>query len=72
QPAPLWIPHAPVIPHGRRAVSPYDSTSSTSVTETVSRTRHAGASGQLTVRADSAIYSKDGLLTARKMTDPQW
>ncbi|MFJ8002511.1 Scr1 family TA system antitoxin-like transcriptional regulator, partial [Streptomyces sp. NPDC096310] len=31
QPAPLWIPHAPVIPHGRRAVSPYDSTSSTSV-----------------------------------------
>ncbi|MFP1630083.1 IS1380 family transposase [Streptomyces sp. 5K101] len=37
------------------------------LTETVSRTRHAGASGQLTVRADSAFYSKDVLLTARKL-----
>jgi hypothetical protein len=32
QPAPLWIPHARVIPHGRGAVIPYDTTSSTSVT----------------------------------------
>ncbi|WP_371795093.1 IS1380 family transposase [Streptomyces sp. NBC_01718] len=37
------------------------------LTETVSRTRHAGASGQLTVRADSAFHSKDILLTARKL-----
>ncbi|MFI5689103.1 transposase [Streptomyces sp. NPDC051636] len=37
------------------------------LTETISRTRHAGASGQLTVRADSAFYSKDVLLTARKL-----
>ena len=28
------------------------------LTETVSRVRHGGASGQLTVRADSAFYSK--------------
>lgn len=34
------------------------------LTETVSRVRHAGASGQLTVRADSAFYSKAVLHTA--------
>ncbi|MBT2369331.1 transposase [Streptomyces sp. ISL-10] len=39
----------------------------TFLTETVSRTRHAGASGQLTVRADSPFYSKDVLLTARTL-----
>ncbi|MER5917532.1 IS1380 family transposase [Streptomyces sp. NPDC001982] len=36
------------------------------LTETVGRARYAGASGQLTVRADSAFYSRDVLLTARK------
>src|SRR3954468_8239290 len=36
------------------------------LTETVSRVRHAGATGQLTVRADSAFYSQAMLLTARK------
>src|SRR3954454_8079324 len=36
------------------------------LTETVSRVRHAGATGQLTVRADSAFYSQAVLLTARK------
>lgn len=36
------------------------------LTETVSRLRHAGATGQLTVRADSAFYSKKMLGTARK------
>jgi Transposase DDE domain group 1 len=36
------------------------------LTETVSRVRHAGATGQLTVRADSAFYSPAVLLTARK------
>jgi hypothetical protein len=34
------------------------------LTETVSRGRHAGARGQLTVRADSAFYSKAVLHTA--------
>jgi hypothetical protein len=34
------------------------------LTETVSRVRHASASGQLTVRADSAFYSKAVLHTA--------
>ena len=34
--------------------------------ETVSRMRDAGATGQLTVRADSAFYSKAVLTTARK------
>jgi len=34
------------------------------LTETVSRVRHAGATGQLTVRADSAFYSRAVLLTA--------
>ncbi len=34
------------------------------LTETVSRVRHAGATGQLTVRADSAFYSKAVLHTA--------
>ncbi len=37
------------------------------LTETVSRVRHAGATGQLTVRADSAFYSKAVLLTAVKL-----
>jgi hypothetical protein len=37
------------------------------LTETVSRVRHAGASGQLTVRADSAFYSKAVLATAAKL-----
>jgi hypothetical protein len=36
------------------------------LTETVSRVRSAGATGQLTVRADSAFYSQAVLLTARK------
>jgi hypothetical protein len=36
------------------------------LTETVSRVRHAGATGPLTVRADSACYSQAVLLTARK------
>jgi hypothetical protein len=36
------------------------------LTETVSRLRHAGATGQLTVRADSAFYSRAVLGTARK------
>jgi hypothetical protein len=31
------------------------------LTETVSRVRDAGASGQLTIRADSAFYSRAGL-----------
>jgi len=39
----------------------------TFLTETVSRTRNAGASGQLTVRADSAFYSKTFLQTATKL-----
>ncbi len=34
------------------------------LTETVSRARHAGATGQLTVRADSALYSRAVLHTA--------
>jgi len=37
------------------------------LTETVSRVRGAGASGQLTVRADSAFYSKAMLGTARRL-----
>jgi len=36
------------------------------LTETVSRVRGAGATGQLTVRADSAFYSKAVLATAVK------
>ena len=36
------------------------------LTETVSRVRNAGATGQLTVRADSAFYSKKVLATAVK------
>ena len=36
------------------------------LTETVSRVRAAGATGQLTVRADSAFYSKTVLSTAAK------
>ncbi len=36
------------------------------LTETVSRVRHAGATGQLTVRADSAFYSKTMIATAAK------
>ena len=36
------------------------------LTETISRVRHAGATGQLTVRADSAFYSKAMLATATK------
>jgi len=36
------------------------------LTETVSRVRHAGATGQLTVRADSAFYSKAVIATAAK------
>ena len=36
------------------------------LTETVSRTRGAGATGQLTVRADSAFYSKTVIATAAK------
>jgi len=36
------------------------------LTETVSRTRNAGATGQLTVRADSAFYSKTVIATAAK------
>jgi hypothetical protein len=36
------------------------------LTETISRVRHAGATGQLTFRADSAFYSKAVLATAAK------
>jgi hypothetical protein len=36
------------------------------LTETVSRVRNAGATGQLTVRGDSAFYSKKVLATATK------
>jgi hypothetical protein len=36
------------------------------LTETISRVRNAGATGQLTVRADSAFYSKAVLATAAK------
>ncbi len=36
------------------------------LTETISRVRNAGAAGQLTVRADSAFYSKAVLATAVK------
>jgi hypothetical protein len=36
------------------------------LTETISRVRNAGASGQLTVRADNAFYSKKVLATAAK------
>ena len=36
------------------------------LTETVSRVRHAGATGQLTVRADNAFYSKAVIATAAK------
>jgi hypothetical protein len=36
------------------------------LTETISRVRNAGATGQLTVRADSAFYSKKVLATAAK------
>ena len=36
------------------------------LTERISRTRNAGATGQLTVRADSAFYSKTMLVTAAK------
>ena len=36
------------------------------LTETVSRVRNAGATGQLTVRADSAFYTKAMLATASK------
>jgi len=37
------------------------------LTETVSRARHAGACGPLTVRADSAFYSRAVLTTARRL-----
>ena len=37
------------------------------LTETVSRVRDAGATGQLTIRADSAFYSRAGLGTAVKL-----
>jgi len=37
------------------------------LTETVSRVRHAGATGTLTVRADSAFYSRAVLSTAGKL-----
>ena len=36
------------------------------LTETISRVRDAGSTGQLTVRADSAFYSKSMLATAVK------
>jgi CheY-like chemotaxis protein len=36
------------------------------LTETISRARNAGATGQLTVRADSAFYSRTVLATAAK------
>ena len=36
------------------------------LTETISRVRHAGSTGQLTVRADSAFYSKTVLATAAR------
>ena len=36
------------------------------LTETVSRVRNAGATGELTVRADSAFYSKSVVATAAK------
>jgi hypothetical protein len=39
------------------------------LTETISRVRHAGATGQLTVRADSAFYSNAVLGTATKLDD---
>jgi hypothetical protein len=39
----------------------------TFLTETVSRARHAGACGPLTVRADSAFYSRAVLTTARRL-----
>ena len=38
------------------------------LTETVSRVRHAGATGQLTVRADSAFYSKAVIAPPRSST----
>jgi Transposase DDE domain group 1 len=37
------------------------------LTETVSRTRHAGATGPLLVRADSAFYSRKVLTTAHTL-----
>jgi Transposase DDE domain group 1 len=37
------------------------------LTETISRLRHAGATGQLTVRADSAFYSRAVLGSARRL-----
>jgi hypothetical protein len=36
------------------------------LTETVSRLRHAGSTGELTMRADSAFYSRAVISTARK------
>lgn len=39
----------------------------TLLTETISRLRHAGATGQLTVRADSAFYSRAVLSTAARL-----
>jgi len=39
----------------------------TLLSETISRLRHAGATGQLTVRADSAFYSKAVLSTATRL-----
>jgi hypothetical protein len=37
------------------------------LTETVSRVRNAGATGELTIRADSAFYSRTVLNTAKKL-----
>ncbi len=37
------------------------------LTETISRVRHAGATGALTVRMDSAFYSRGVLSTARRL-----
>lgn len=37
------------------------------LTETIGRLRHAGASGPLTVRADSASYSRAVIITAHKL-----
>jgi DDE family transposase len=37
------------------------------LTETISRVRHGGATGELTVRADSAFYSRAVLATAAKL-----
>jgi hypothetical protein len=37
------------------------------LTETISRLRHAGATGPITVRADSAFYSRAMLTTARRL-----